>query len=87
MGQGIDYNVLIVWGGCAMLLPSIWLLVVAVALPQTSEGPGTKITTRSGPLGNSHDRTVYLQADRERLEYTNSVGGKHTIYGPGWHAS
>jgi hypothetical protein len=65
-----------------MLSPSIWLLVLALALPQASEVPGVKITTRSGPLGNSHDRTAYLQADRERLEYTNSIGGRHTIYGP-----
>lgn len=67
-----------------MLSPSIWLVVLALALPQTPESGGVKITTRSGPLGNSHDRTAYLQADRERLEYTNSVGGRHTatIYGP-----
>jgi hypothetical protein len=67
-----------------MLSPSIWFLLLALALPQTSEGPGVKITTRSGPLGNSHDRTAYLQADRERLEYTNSIGGRYTatIYGP-----
>ena len=67
-----------------MLSPSIWLLLLVLALPQTPEGSGVKITTRSGPLGNSHERTSYLQADRERLEYTNSVGGKYTatIYGP-----
>jgi hypothetical protein len=67
-----------------MFSASIWLLL-ALALPQSSELPGIKITSLSGPTENLNARTSYFESDRLRVEYRNSFGGRRgakLVYGP-----
>jgi hypothetical protein len=66
-------------------LSSIWLLALAFPLQQAPEQPAVRITIQSGLVGNSFERTIYIQKDRKRTEFRNSFGRKdpvETIYGP-----
>jgi len=68
-----------------MHVSSLWLLALAAPLLQTSEQPGIKMTMQSGRAGNLTERTTYIQADRERMEYRNAIGGRlgaELKYGP-----
>ncbi|MBZ5568768.1 MAG: hypothetical protein LAN64_13070 [Acidobacteriia bacterium] len=53
----------------------LWLLLAAVPLRQVPENTGTKMTIRHGFGGNSSEQIIYLQGDRKRMEFRNSLGG------------
>jgi len=53
---------------------SAWLLFLGVPLLQASENTGVKMTTQHSASGNMSERTIYLQADRKRMEFRNSFG-------------
>lgn len=63
-----------------------WLILFGILRMQASENPGIRMTIQLGPPGNMSRQTVYLQADRKRMEFRNSVGprpdGSGQIYGP-----
>ncbi len=64
-----------------------WLLFLGVLL-QASENSGIKMTMRNVFAGNSSEQTIYLQADRKRMEFRNSAGREKAdgslqwLYGP-----
>ncbi len=51
-----------------MRLSFIWLLALAFPLLQAPEQPAVRITIQSGLVGNSFERTIYIQKDRKRTE-------------------
>jgi hypothetical protein len=67
---------------------STWLLLLGVPLLQPSGNTGITMTIQFGLAGNSSQQTIYLQADRKRMEFRNSEGHKKAdgsfqpIYGP-----
>ncbi len=64
---------------------SIWLLVLPILLWPVTEHSGIKMTVESVVRGNSSSRTSYFGADRLRVEYRNSFGGRRrgdVNYGP-----
>lgn len=67
-----------------MNFPNLWLLPLAIALLQSAEHPGIKMTIENEYPTNSAPRIIYFQADRQRTEYRNSFGRKQgeQIYGP-----
>lgn len=71
-----------------MNLSSAWFLLMGIPLLQASEKPGIKMTIEHGSNGLPSQRTIYLQADRKRVDYQNSFGQKQSdgsmrpIYGP-----
>ena len=71
-----------------MNFSSTWLLLLGVPLLQASNGHGIKMTIQNGRPGSLSQRTIYVQADRKRMEYQNSFGVMKTdgslqpIYGP-----
>ena len=71
-----------------MTFASACLILLGVPLLQASENTGIRMTIQHGGAGLSSQRTVYLQADRKRIEFRNSEGRKNTdgslqpIYGP-----
>jgi len=70
-----------------MRFSSIWVLPLAVALLQGSgaERPALRMTMQYGTTANANHRTIYLQRDRERLEYRAFLGRERDaepIYGP-----
>lgn len=63
----------------------IWLLALAIPTTPGAEHSGIKMTIESVVAGNSSARTSYLEADRLRVEYRNSFGGRRhgdVNYGP-----
>ncbi|HEX4757949.1 MAG TPA: hypothetical protein VH308_08200, partial [Terracidiphilus sp.] len=57
-----------------MHLPPICLLFLGVPLLQTSEDTGIKMTVRRVFDGNPTEQTIYVQEDRERMEFRNYQG-------------
>jgi len=55
-------------------LSSICLLLVVIPLMQASQETGIKMTIRHVLAGNSSEQTIYVQGDRKRMEFRNSVG-------------
>jgi hypothetical protein len=53
-----------------------WLILVGVPFLHGSENIGIKIKIRHIFAGNSSTQTIYLQADRKRMELRNSLGRK-----------
>ena len=53
---------------------SLWLLLVGASLLQASENTGIKMTIRRGFAGSASEQTIYVQGDRKRMEFRNSVG-------------
>ncbi len=66
----------------------IWLLLLGAPLLQVSDSAGIKTTLRYVFAGHSTEQTIYLQGDRKRIEFRNSVGQKKAdgslqwLYGP-----
>ena len=56
-----------------MLFSLCWLLLLTVLDPQASENVGTKIVTRHSSPGGVSEETLYIMADRRRLEFRQSV--------------
>jgi hypothetical protein len=67
---------------------STCLLLIGIQLLHASENTGIKIATQFGLGTSSSQHTVYLQGDRKRTEFRNSIGQKKAdgslqpIYGP-----
>jgi hypothetical protein len=67
---------------------STWLLLLGVPLLQASENRGVKMTIQHGQAGLSTQQTIYLQADRKRMEFRSAFGQKNAdgsvqpTYGP-----
>lgn len=61
-------------GGHTVHLSSICSLLVLIPLMQASEKTGIKMTIRHVLAGNPSEQTVYVQGDRKRMEFRNSVG-------------
>ena len=57
-----------------MTFSSAWLLFLGVPLLQASENTSLKMTIQHGAAGNLTEQTIYLQADRKRMEFHNSFG-------------
>jgi hypothetical protein len=61
------------------------LLPLVIPFLQSPERSGTTITVQSSVRGNQSQRTTYIQPDRQRMEYRNSLGtrdGTEPVYGP-----
>jgi|SRR5580698_5934596 hypothetical protein len=54
----------------------IWLVALAIPMATGAENSGIKMTIESVVRGNSSSRTTYFAADRLRMEYRNSLGGR-----------
>jgi hypothetical protein len=52
-----------------------WLLLLGVMVLHASERSGLKMTVRYSMNGQPSEQTLYVQSDRRRMEYRNSVGG------------
>jgi hypothetical protein len=68
-----------------MLFPSLFLLALPLPFLQSPDRSGTTITVQSSVRGNQAQRTTYIQPDRQRIEYRNSLGTRHgtePVYGP-----
>jgi hypothetical protein len=68
-----------------MPFSSLWWLTLAIPFLQALERIGTTITAQSVMHGNQAQRTSYIRADRQRVEYRNSYGTTHgtePVYGP-----
>jgi hypothetical protein len=67
---------------------STWLLLLGVPLLQASENRGVKMTIQHGQGGLSTQQTIYVQADRKRMEFRSAFGQKNAdgsvqpTYGP-----
>ncbi|MBZ5627630.1 MAG: hypothetical protein LAO06_02060 [Acidobacteriia bacterium] len=61
-------------GGHAVHFSPLWFLLAAVPLLQVPENTGTKLSIRHVLAGNSSEQTIYLQGDRKRMEFRNSLG-------------
>jgi hypothetical protein len=67
---------------------STWLVLFFIPLLQASENTAIKMTIQYKQPGLSNQHTIYLEADRKRMEYRNSFGQKpadgsvQPIYGP-----
>jgi hypothetical protein len=61
---------------CTLYFSSPWLLLLGIPLLQASENRGVKMTIRYGSAGISNQHTIYLQADRKRMEFRNQIGEK-----------
>lgn len=64
---------------------SIWLLLLAIPPQQASEHPIIKMTIQSTVGGSLNERTIFMQEDRERVEYRNAFGRRQAVevmYGP-----
>jgi hypothetical protein len=72
----------------AVNFSSTWLLLLGVPLLQASENTGVKMTIQLGQAVLPTQQTIYLQADRKRVEFRNAFGQKNAdgsvqpIYGP-----
>jgi|SRR5215470_6865497 len=75
-------------GDCALHFLPAWLILVGVPLLQASANVGIKMSIRHVFARNSSTQTIYLQADRKRMEFRNSVrrnaadGSQHWLSGP-----
>ena len=71
-----------------MSFSSTWLLLLGVPLLQASDNPGVKMTIQHGQGVLPTLRTIYLQADRKRMEFrsafgqTKADGAVQPTYGP-----
>lgn len=59
-----------------MRYSSTWLFLLGVPLLQASDNNGVKMTIQFGNSGPSAQHTIYLQSDRKRMEFRNSIGDK-----------
>jgi hypothetical protein len=72
----------------AVSFSSTWFLLLGTQLLQASENPGVKMTIQHGQGGLPTQQTIYLQADRKRMEFRNAIGQKNPdgsvqpTYGP-----
>ena len=60
-----------------MNFSSTWFLLLGAQLLQASENPGVKMTIQHGQAGLPTQQTIYLQADRKRMEFRNAFGKKN----------
>jgi hypothetical protein len=67
---------------------SIWLLLLGIPLLPVAESPSMKMTIQHGQTSLITQQTIYLQADRKRVEFRNASGRRladgsmQSIYGP-----
>jgi hypothetical protein len=59
-----------------MHFPSTWLFLLVVPLLQAADNTGVKMAIQFGNFGPSAQHTIYLQSDRKRMEFRNSIGEK-----------
>lgn len=57
-----------------MHLSFLCLLLLVIPLMQASEKTGIKMTIRHVFAGNPSEQTIYVQGNRKRMEFQNSVG-------------
>jgi hypothetical protein len=57
-----------------MRYSSTWLLLLGIPFLQASDNSGIKMTIQFGTFGTSTQHTIYLQADRKRMEFRNYLG-------------
>ena len=68
-----------------MLFSFWWLFLLTILDPQASENVGTKIVTRHSSEGGVSEETLYIMADRRRLEFRQSVQLENNDGAPeGW---
>lgn len=67
-----------------MHLSSLCLLLVGVPLLQASENTGIKMTIRRVFAGNVSEETIYVQGDRQRMEFRNYAGQRKADGSPRW---
>jgi hypothetical protein len=66
----------------------MWLLLLGVPLLQASENTGVEMTIQHGQAGLATQQTIYLRADRKRMEFRSAFGQKNAdgsvqpTYGP-----
>jgi len=56
-----------------MLFSFCWLFLLTILGPHASENVGTKIVTRQSSPGGVSEETLYIIADRRRLEFRQSI--------------
>jgi hypothetical protein len=54
-----------------------WFVLLTILHPQSPENVGTRIVTRHTSPGGVSEETLYLMADRRRLEFRQSVQSEH----------
>jgi hypothetical protein len=59
-----------------MHLFTLWLLLLGVPLLHPPSSPGLKFAVRHTHDGISSEQTLYVEQDRRRTEYRNSMGGE-----------
>jgi hypothetical protein len=66
-----------------MLFSLCWVFILSILGPRAPENLGTKIVTRQnlGPAGFS-EQTLYIMADRRRMEFRRSVQRRNNVESP-----
>jgi len=71
-----------------MNLSSAWLILLGIPFVQAANNPGIGMTIERGQPDRLGQETIYLQADRKRMEFRNGFGrrladgSEQPIYGP-----
>jgi hypothetical protein len=59
-----------------MHFSSPWLFLLGIPLLQAADNSGIRMTIQFGNPGTSSQHIIYLQSDRKRMEFRNSLGEK-----------
>ena len=65
-----------------MHLFTLWLLLLGVPLLHPPSSSGLKFAVRHTHDGISSEQTLYVEQDRRRTEYRNSMGAGPQGFGP-----